>query len=55
MSFTCKTSPFFLLTQEQTVEPGCYFSPHLLAPILDSPYINSDVLKKYAGTGTSLF
>ncbi|KAL4258693.1 peptidase M24B family protein [Pleurotus pulmonarius] len=34
-----------------TVEPGCYFSPHLIAPVRDSKYINLDVLKRYEGVG----
>ncbi|KAI5891732.1 Creatinase/aminopeptidase [Schizophyllum commune H4-8] len=36
-----------------TVEPGCYFHPHLLAPIYEkrSEYIDYDVLKKYEGMG----
>jgi Xaa-Pro dipeptidase len=35
----------------QTVEPGIYFSPHLLAPIRDSKHINHDILKKYESVG----
>ncbi|KDQ22697.1 hypothetical protein PLEOSDRAFT_36612 [Pleurotus ostreatus PC15] len=34
-----------------TVEPGCYFSPHLIAPVRDSKHINLDVLKRYEGVG----
>ncbi|KAK1224077.1 hypothetical protein PQX77_008407 [Marasmius sp. AFHP31] len=34
-----------------TVEPGIYFSPHLLAPIRDSKHINQDVLKRYESVG----
>lgn len=34
-----------------TVEPGVYFSPHLLAPVRSSPYINQDVLAKYESVG----
>ncbi|KAF9482248.1 Creatinase/aminopeptidase [Pholiota conissans] len=34
-----------------TVEPGIYFSPHLLAPVRDSKHINHDVLKKYESVG----
>ncbi|KAF8519017.1 Creatinase/aminopeptidase [Hysterangium stoloniferum] len=34
-----------------TVEPGCYFSPHLLAPVRDSPFINNDVLARYEPVG----
>ncbi|KAF9059043.1 Creatinase/aminopeptidase [Rhodocollybia butyracea] len=30
-----------------TVEPGCYFSPHLIAPVRDSKHINQEVLKRY--------
>jgi Xaa-Pro dipeptidase len=31
----------------QTVEPGIYFHPHLVAPILDSKYINLEGMKAY--------
>ncbi|KAF8160633.1 metallopeptidase family M24-domain-containing protein [Crassisporium funariophilum] len=34
-----------------TVEPGIYFSPHLLAAVRDSKHINHDVLKKYESVG----
>ncbi|KAI0781606.1 Creatinase/aminopeptidase [Irpex lacteus] len=34
-----------------TVEPGIYFSPHLLAPVRDSKHINHDVLKRYESVG----
>ncbi|TEB24938.1 Creatinase/aminopeptidase [Coprinellus micaceus] len=34
-----------------TVEPGIYFSPHLLAPIRDSKHINHDVLARYEPVG----
>jgi len=34
-----------------TVEPGIYFSPHLLAPIRNSTYINHDVLARYESVG----
>ncbi|KAE9406908.1 Creatinase/aminopeptidase [Gymnopus androsaceus JB14] len=34
-----------------TVEPGCYFSPHLIAPVRDSKHINQEVLKKYESVG----
>ncbi|KAI0338121.1 hypothetical protein BDW22DRAFT_1463235 [Trametopsis cervina] len=34
-----------------TVEPGIYFSPHLLEPVRDSKHINHDVLKKYESVG----
>ncbi|KAF5338816.1 hypothetical protein D9758_012049 [Tetrapyrgos nigripes] len=34
-----------------TVEPGIYFSPHLVAPIRDSKHINQDVLKRYESVG----
>ncbi|KAG8941342.1 hypothetical protein FRC04_004588 [Tulasnella sp. 424] len=34
-----------------TVEPGVYFSPHLLAPVRSSPYINQEVLAKYESVG----
>ncbi|KAF8515429.1 peptidase M24, structural domain-containing protein [Gautieria morchelliformis] len=29
-----------------TVEPGCYFSPHLLSPVRNSPYIDHEVLRQ---------
>ena len=35
----------------QTVEPGIYFSPHLLAPVRDSNHINHEVLKRYESVG----
>lgn len=35
----------------QTVEPGVYFSPHLLAAIRDSPLVNHGVLAKYESVG----
>lgn len=35
----------------QTVEPGVYFSPHLLAVVRDSPLINHATLKKYEPVG----
>ncbi|KAF7304851.1 Xaa-Pro dipeptidase [Mycena kentingensis (nom. inval.)] len=34
-----------------TVEPGIYFSPHLLAAVRDSRLIDHDVLKKYESVG----
>ncbi|EGO22853.1 hypothetical protein SERLADRAFT_349935, partial [Serpula lacrymans var. lacrymans S7.9] len=34
-----------------TVEPGIYFSPHLLAPVRDSKHIDHEVLKKYENVG----
>ncbi|KZP12432.1 Creatinase/aminopeptidase [Athelia psychrophila] len=34
-----------------TVEPGCYFSPHLLAPVRDSKHIDQEVLKRYESVG----
>jgi Xaa-Pro dipeptidase len=34
-----------------TVEPGCYFSPHLLAPYRNHPLINHEVLKRYESVG----
>jgi Xaa-Pro dipeptidase len=40
-----------VLIDTQTVEPGCYFHPHLLAPVRDSRHIDHAVLKKYEGTG----
>lgn len=35
----------------QTVEPGIYFSPHLLAPIRESELIDHQVLEKYEYVG----
>jgi Xaa-Pro dipeptidase len=35
----------------QTVEPGVYFSPHLLAAIRESKHVNHDVLKRYEPVG----
>jgi Xaa-Pro dipeptidase len=35
----------------QTIEPGCYFSPHLLSPVRNSQYINHEVLAKYEYVG----
>ncbi|KAF9443891.1 prolidase, partial [Macrolepiota fuliginosa MF-IS2] len=34
-----------------TVEPGVYFHPHLIAPVLGSKYIDLEVLKKYESVG----
>ncbi|KAF9051767.1 metallopeptidase family M24-domain-containing protein [Panaeolus papilionaceus] len=34
-----------------TVEPGVYFSPHLLAAVRNSKHINHDVLKQYESVG----
>ncbi|KAF8646011.1 hypothetical protein AX16_007437 [Volvariella volvacea WC 439] len=34
-----------------TVEPGVYFSPHLIAPVRDSKHIDQDVLKRYESVG----
>ncbi|KZS99997.1 Creatinase/aminopeptidase [Laetiporus sulphureus 93-53] len=34
-----------------TVEPGIYFSPHLLALVRDSRHIDHDVLKRYESVG----
>ncbi|GBE85793.1 Probable Xaa-Pro aminopeptidase [Sparassis crispa] len=34
-----------------TVEPGIYFSPHLLAPVRDSRHIDHKVLKRYESVG----
>lgn len=42
MSFHC---------QWQTVEPGCYFSPHLLGPVRNSPHIVHEVLQRYEPVG----
>ena len=35
----------------QTVEPGIYFSPHLLASVRDSQHIDHEVLKRYESVG----
>jgi Xaa-Pro dipeptidase len=42
-----------LITQifVQTVEPGIYFSPHLLSAIRHSKHINHDILQKYESVG----
>ncbi|OBZ72769.1 hypothetical protein A0H81_06934 [Grifola frondosa] len=34
-----------------TVEPGIYFSPHLLGPVRDSKHIDHEVLKRYESVG----
>jgi len=34
-----------------TVEPGIYFSPHLLAPHRDSKFINHETLRRYESVG----
>jgi len=34
-----------------TAEPGIYFSPHLLAAVRNSDYINHDVLARYESVG----
>ena len=34
-----------------TVEPGIYFSPHLLSSIRDSRHIDHAVLKRYESVG----
>ncbi|KAI3609875.1 xaa-pro dipeptidase [Moniliophthora roreri] len=34
-----------------TVEPGIYFSPHLIAPIRDSKHIHQEVLKQCESVG----
>jgi len=34
-----------------TVEPGIYFSPHLIAPVRDSKHIDHEVLKRYESVG----
>jgi len=56
----CVVRPFSLLvcsfkqlihTCFQTIEPGCYFSPHLLSPVRNSQYINHEVLAKYEYVG----
>lgn len=33
------------------MEPGIYFSPHLLAAVRDSKHIDHDVLKRYENVG----
>lgn len=35
----------------QTVEPGIYFSPHLLAAVRGSEFIDHEVLARYEGVG----
>jgi Xaa-Pro dipeptidase len=34
-----------------TVEPGCYFHPHLLAPVAGAAHVDHAVLARYAGMG----
>jgi len=34
-----------------TVEPGIYFSPHLLAPVRGSKHIDHEVLARYENVG----
>jgi len=34
-----------------TIEPGCYFSPHQLAPVRNSPHIDQDILSRYEVVG----
>lgn len=33
------------------MEPGIYFSPHLLAPHRQSPFLDADVLARYESVG----
>lgn len=40
-----------MLSHLQTVEPGIYFSPHLLAPVRDSKHIDHKVLNRYENVG----
>ncbi|KAF8606088.1 hypothetical protein BDV93DRAFT_506205 [Ceratobasidium sp. AG-I] len=39
------------LATGMTVEPGIYFSPHLLAPVRNSEHMNHDLLAKYQSIG----
>lgn len=39
------------LRTKQTVEPGIYFSPHLLAPVRGSKHIDPGVLARYESVG----
>jgi Xaa-Pro dipeptidase len=32
---------------KQTIEPGIYFHPHLLAGVRDSEYVDHEVLRRY--------
>lgn len=41
----------FLIYSSQTVEPGIYFSPHLLASVRESALIDHAVLKRYESVG----
>ncbi|KAJ3792289.1 Creatinase/aminopeptidase [Lentinula aff. detonsa] len=34
-----------------TMEAGCYFSPHLISPVRDSKHINKEVLERYESVG----
>lgn len=43
--------PFNVSCYLQTVEPGCYFSPHLLGPVRNSPYIDHEALRRYEPVG----
>ena len=40
-----------LRSPDQTVEPGIYFSPHLLGPVRGSKHIDHDVLARYESVG----
>ena len=48
--YLCSSHPDGL-SSTQTVEPGIYFSPHLLAPVRDSKHINHEVLARYESVG----
>ena len=41
----------YLKKNIKTVEPGIYFSPHLLASVRNSKHINHDILNKYEPVG----
>ena len=35
----------------KTVEPGIYFHPRLVAPVLDNRFINTEIMKSYQSMG----
>jgi Xaa-Pro dipeptidase len=40
-----------LTTNYQTVEPGIYFHSHLVTPVMDHEFINTEAMKSYQGMG----
>ena len=48
VSFVLPCFTSIMLTKfDETVEPGIYFHPHLVAPVLDSKHINLEGMKNY--------